>query len=86
MSDLPTPIEKFKLTVTMDATITVFDPTGEPVSWLKPGTSASMTWRGVPTETELVLGYQTLSQAASVTLEDVVTSSRTRLDEARRGR
>ncbi len=79
-------IDRFKLTVRMDATITVYDPRGEPSDWLKPGTEVSCSWKGVPSEAELALRYQDLTQAAKVTLEDLVTTSRQRLDEARRGR
>lgn len=78
-----TEVEKFKLTVKMEATITVFNAMGEPENWLKPGSEASMTWRGVPTQDELVLGYDNLSTVAKATLEDVVVSSRKRLDESR---
>lgn len=78
-------IERFKLTVEMGATITVFDAAGQATDWLRPATSASVSWRGIPSETELALRYQSLSQVASAILEDVLTSSRNRLDEARRG-
>lgn len=79
-------IEKFKLTIRMDATITVYDGAGTPSDWLKPGSEASVTWNGVPTEEELSLRYRDLSKVATATLEDVLVSSRKRLDESRRGR
>lgn len=78
-------IERFRLTLRMDATITVFDNQGNPTDWLKPGAEASCTWRGVPSETELALRYQDLTTATSAILEDVLTQARKRLDEARRG-
>lgn len=78
-------IEKFRLTLKMEATITVFDSTGQATDWLKPGAEASCTWRGIPSEAELALRYRDLSAATSAILEDVVVTSRKRLDEARRG-
>ena len=78
-------IERFKLTLRMDATITVYDRAGQATDWLKPGASAACTWRGVPSETELALRYRDLQAATSAILEDVVTQARRRLDEARRG-
>ncbi len=78
-------VEKFKLTISMHATITVFDAAGQPTDWLRPGSEAAMTWNGVPTETELALRYKDLTTITSATLEDVLTSARKRLDEVRRG-
>ena len=78
-------VEKFKLEVQMNATITVFDAAGNPTDWLRPGTTASCTWRGIPSEVELALRYKDLSTVASATLEDVLVSTRQRLDQARRG-
>lgn len=78
-------IERFELMVKMEATITVYDQTGRPDAWLKPATSASCSWKGVPSEVELGLRYRDLTEATSATLEDVITNARTRLDQARRG-
>lgn len=86
MTLMPEPeIERFKLTLRMDATITVYDASGQATDWLKPGAEASCSWRGVPSETELALRYRDLSEVASSVLEDVLVNSRKRLDEARKG-
>lgn len=77
--------EKFSLEVRMDATITIYDATGQATDWLKPGTTVNHTWKGMPTEQEIVTKYNAMKEVASVTLEDVLVNSRKRVDEARRG-
>lgn len=73
------------LTLRLDATITVYDSTGQATDWLKPGTEAKATWSGVPSEQEVVLRYRDLNQMISVTLEDIIATARKRIDESRRG-
>lgn len=84
MDSLVTEIEKFELKISMSATVTVFDPAGQPSDWLKPASEAAYTWRGVPSQEEIVLRYRDLSDVTSITLEDVLVTVRKRLDEVRR--
>lgn len=83
---MPTPTEKFTLTLRMDATITIYDATGQATDWLKPGTEVSHTWKGYPTSEEVVMKYNDMEQVASATLEKVITNTQTRLDKELRGR
>jgi hypothetical protein len=78
-------VERMELRLRMDATVTVYDATGTPTDWLKPGSEAAVWWNGVPPEPELVARYQDLSTVASMTLEQVIVEVRKRLDAARRG-
>ena len=81
-----TEVERVKLTLKMDATITVFDTTGEPTTWLKPGAEASVTWRGQPTREEMIQGYVYLqNDTLAPMLEDIISSLRDKMVEARRG-
>ena len=77
-------IEKFKLTISMNATLTIFDSSGQPQDWVRPGSEAATTWHGMPSEAEVVLGYQNMAQITSATLEDVLVSVRQRLEETKR--
>lgn len=78
-------IEKFKLTVTMNATITVFDDAGQPKDWLRQGSETRATWNGMPTVEELLLRYKDMTEITSATLGDVLGSSQAHLNDARRG-
>jgi hypothetical protein len=78
-------VERMELRLRMDATVTVYDATGTPTDWLKPGSEVAVWWNGVPPEPELVARYQDLSTVASMTLEQVIVEVRKRLDAARRG-
>lgn len=81
-----TEIEKFELRLRMDATITVYDGTGQATDWLKPGSEAGMTWKGMPTQEEVALRYEDLAAVASATLESVIISARARLDKELKGK
>lgn len=83
---MPTPTEKFTLTLRMDATITIHDAMGQATDWLKPGTEVSHTWKGMPTQEEVAMKYNDMKEVAGVTLEDVVAHSKQRLDRELRGR
>jgi hypothetical protein len=78
-------IEKFRLSVSMNATVTIFNDAGEATDWLRPGTESATTWRGMPSQEELILAYREMSNVAGVTLEDVLTSSRQRIEEYKAG-
>jgi hypothetical protein len=80
-----TDIEKFTLKLKMDATVTIHDATGQATDWIKPGSEVSCTWRGVPTEAELLLQYEALAKVASATLEAVLVSAKVEIDKTRRG-
>lgn len=86
--ELPAEIESVELRVKMDATITVAPVTGSysetPTEWLKPGTEASIRWKGMPTEDDVVMGYGRCQQMISATLEDLIVTIHQRLVEARR--
>lgn len=77
--------DRFELRLRMDATVTVFDHNGQPTDWIKPGSEASMSWRGVPSQEELMLRYNDLTSVISATLEDVLGTVRERVERARRG-
>lgn len=72
--------QSFQLEVRMDATITILDGTGTPRDWLKPGSTASHTWKGMPTVEEVTLRYNDMKEIASAVLEDVIVATRQRLD------
>lgn len=76
-----TPTDTFSLEVRMDATITIKDGTGQVTDWLKPGSTVSHTWKGMPQESEVVLKYNDMKTVASVVLEDVIVATRQRLDQ-----
>ena len=81
----PVKVVKMSMTIRMDATVTVYDAAGQATDWLKPGSEAGVTWNGVPTQAELMLRFNDLTQVTSATLESVVVEVRKRLDKARRG-
>lgn len=85
-AEIPAEVSGFKLTLRMDATITIFDGTGRATDWLKQGTEASQSWKSVPTEAQVATAYQALEAVAANILEVVVTKNRQALDDARRGR
>lgn len=85
-AEIPAEVSGFKLTLRMDATITIFDGTGRATDWLKQGTEASQSWKSVPTEAQVATAYQGLEAVAANILEVVVTKNRQALDDARRGR
>lgn len=72
--------QSFQLEVRMDATITIKDGTGQVTDWLKPGSTASHTWKGMPTPEEVGLRYNDMKEVASAVLEDVIAATRQRLD------
>lgn len=74
-------VEKFKLSISMNATVTIFDAAGEPVEWVRPGSEAATTWRGMPSEAEVILGYQAMAQVAETTLEAVLSTSYQQVNE-----
>lgn len=92
MADLPkslpkVDVEKVELRLKMDATVTVYDATGTPTDWLKPGSEGAVTWRGgIPSEAEVKLGYEYLHARNAQALEEVLVAIRKRLDDQRRGR
>lgn len=87
LEEPPVSVEKVTLTLSMAATVTVYDGAGQPTDWLKPGSEASVTWRnGIPSEEETQLAYQYLHNRNAQALEEVIVAVRGRLDEARRGR
>jgi hypothetical protein len=84
---LPVEVDKVRLTLRMDATITIYDAAGQATDWIKPGSEASVTWRnGIPSEAEVRLGYEYLNARNSQALEENIVAIRKRLDETRRGR
>ena len=84
--ELPARIEKVRLTLRMDATITVTGADGNASDWLKPGAEASVTWRGQPTREEMIQGYVYLqNDTLAPMLEDIISSLRDKMVEARRG-
>lgn len=84
--ELPARIEKVRLTLRMDATITVTGADGNSTDWLKPGAEASVTWRGQPTREEMIQGYVYLqNDTLAPMLEDIISSLRDKMVEARRG-
>lgn len=85
-AEIPAEVSGFKLTLRMDATITIFDGTGRATDWLKQGTEASQSWKSVPTQAQVAAAYGDLEAVASSILEAVVTTNRQRLEEARQGR
>lgn len=80
-------VEKFTLSLKLDATISVIGPDGQATDWLKPGVEAAATWKGgIPSEAELKLGASHIHQRVlAPTLEELVVSIRDRLVEVRRG-
>ena len=78
-------IERFELRLRMDATVSVTGPTGEVQNWLKPGTEVAATWRGFPSDAEVVLRYNSLKERCTDLLEEIVVTIHHRLEEARRG-
>lgn len=75
-------VDRVELRLKMDATITVFDNAGQAVDWLKPGSEASVSWRGgIPSEEEVKLGYHYLHQRNAQALEEVIVQVRKRLGE-----
>ena len=81
----PVQVQRMELRLRMDATVTVYDATGQATDWLKPGSEAAVWWNGVPTEAEVVLRYEDLSKVTSLVLEQVIVEVRKRLDSVRRG-
>lgn len=77
--------ERFKLTLRMDATVTVYDAVGQASDWLKPGTEVSHTWKGMPTDVEITTRYASMKEVAAVTLEDVIVAAKARIDKELRG-
>jgi hypothetical protein len=78
-------VQRMKLTIKMDATVTVYDASGQPTDWLKPGSEAAVSWNGVPTQEELMLRFNDLTTVTSATLESVLVEVRKKLDAVRRG-
>lgn len=74
-------IERTELTLRMDATVTVYDATGQATNWLKPGSEMTTTWKGDPTDAEVALRYNSMKDKVAVTLEDVLVATRARLME-----
>jgi hypothetical protein len=72
-------IQRVRLALRLDATITVYDDTGAPSDWLKPGSEASVTWNGIPSEPEVKLAYQYLEKRNADALERVIAQTQTRL-------
>lgn len=85
-AEVPAEVTGFKLTLRMDATITIFDGTGRATDWLKQGTEASQSWKTVPTQPQVEAAYERLENVAAGILEVVVLKNRQRLDETRQGR
>lgn len=84
-AELPAQIESVRLTLSMNATITVTGSDGTGTDWLKPGAEASMTWRGQPTREEMVQAYLYLqNDTLAPMLGDVITSLRDKMVDARR--
>lgn len=82
----PVAVERMELRLRMDATVTVYDDAGQATDWLKPGSEVAVTWRGVPTQEELMLRYNDLTTINQATLADVIGHVRARLDAARRSK
>jgi|DEB0MinimDraft_3_1074331.scaffolds.fasta_scaffold217185_1 hypothetical protein len=83
--EIPAQIETVRLTLKMDATITVTGDDGRTSDWLKPGAEASVTWRGQPTREELIQAYVYLqNDTLAPMLEDVISSLRDKMVDARR--
>lgn len=71
----PTEIERFTLTMKLDATVTLTNAVGESQDWVKPGVTASIGWRGVPTEAELTTASTFLQEnVLNPTLNDVLSA------------
>jgi hypothetical protein len=77
--------ERFKLTLRMDATVTIYDATGQATDWLKPGSEVSHTWKGMPTQEEVALRYNDMKEVCSATLEDVLATTQSRAQAVQRG-
>lgn len=69
---------KFEIEVSFGATVTVFNKAGEPVTWLRPGSSAKHTWYGMPTPEEVKLRYRDMVDIASAILEDGLVDAQNR--------
>lgn len=81
----PVTVQAMELRLRMDATVTVYDAAGQPTDWLKPGSETAVWWNGIPSEQELVLRWQALTNANEATLSEVIKQIRQRLDAARKG-
>jgi hypothetical protein len=81
-----TETDKFELTLSMQATVTVYDATGQPTDWLKPGTECKHVWKGMPTPEEVALRYQDMTKINAGVLEDVIVTVRDRLEAAKHGK
>jgi hypothetical protein len=81
----PVHVERMELRLTLGATVTVYDATGQATDWIKPATEVAVWWNGVPPAEELLLRYNDLVTAAKITLEDVIGTIRARLEVSRRG-
>lgn len=78
-------IEKFKLIITMNATVTVFNEAGEPKDWLRQGSETRATWNGMPSQEELLLRYKDMTTITAATLEDVLGTTTQKLVEKNQG-
>ena len=93
-SEPPTRIDSFRLTVRMDATLTVNGTTDQ---WLKPGTEASIGWRGwerpngvwvdpIPTQEEIKLAFQMIQTGIlAPVLEEMVQIAQREIVKQRQG-
>lgn len=83
---MSTPTDSFKLTLRMDATVTIYDGTGQATDWLKPGTEVSHVWKGMPTDVEIITRYAAMKEVAATTLEDVIIAAKARIDKELHGK
>ena len=76
-----TPIERVQLTLRLDATITIYDQSGNPTNWLKPGSEAAVSWKGLPSDQEVSLAYQYLNARNHDALKAVIEETNRQLRE-----
>lgn len=77
--------DKFELSIRMDATVTMFDATGQAINWLKPGSTVGHTWKGMPTVEEVILRYNDMKEVAATTLEDMIVLTQQGIEKNKHG-
>ncbi len=73
----PTPITDFRIDYHLSATVTV---NGD--SWLKPGVSAGMSWKSVPSEEQIAACTKFLTkQVVEPVIEEVLVTMHSKIDK-----
>lgn len=87
-TDAPLPdVTGMKVTVKVDATVTLYDSVGNATDWLKPGVESSMKWNGVPDESQIRSAVTFMrDHVLNPTIDDVLTSVTERTAAMRQGR